>query len=135
MTGLCEGGNEPPGSLKAIIPQDMLLVWLVSEVILFSKNINIFETTMRLSVKKAAKQYNVVCCCDENPNPRIPIKRHVTNTVTSHKGRFWTSRRESSRNFLDWTSMRPKQLVRSAAFRNPIIRLMKMERALVMFAA
>ncbi|KAJ4428537.1 hypothetical protein ANN_24581 [Periplaneta americana] len=27
---------------------------------------------MCLSLKKAEKQYNVVCCCDENPSPRVP---------------------------------------------------------------
>lgn len=74
--------------LSYLISDTSLLMSLVRFEQVFGLLINIYTllhrfSIMRLSLKKAAKQYNVVCCCDESPSPRIPVRHHVTNTFTS----------------------------------------------------
>ncbi|KAJ4441351.1 hypothetical protein ANN_11206 [Periplaneta americana] len=62
MAGLCEGGNEPPGSLKAKNE------WNTGMFMRRWHNLTLLRrfSRMLLSLKKAAKQHNEVCC-DKNP--------------------------------------------------------------------
>ncbi|KAJ4428086.1 hypothetical protein ANN_24100 [Periplaneta americana] len=83
MAGLCEGGNEPAGSLKAICKVD-------TQELLEESTMPWVKRSARNASesKENKKQYNVVSYA-ENPRPRITVRHRATkrsrNTLNEDK--------------------------------------------------